>query len=62
MTDVEFERLLSTKPYHNLGDELPCIRDMIFNYYADLFEEDKADRLTKAYTDELFKMFVSRKM
>lgn len=62
MTDVEFERLLSTNVYHAKGDVLPCLRDMVFNYYVEMFEEDKANRLTKSYTDELFKIFVNRKM
>lgn len=62
MNDVEFEKLLSAKPAHSVSDNLPCLRDMIFDYYCEVFSEDKANRLTKTYTDELFKMFVNRKM
>lgn len=66
MNDVEFERLLSFRPklQHQLSFEQPCLRDMIFDYYCGKYQNqsEKANEVKQAYTDELFKLFVNRKM
>lgn len=60
MNDVEFERLLSTRPFVT---EQP-IRDMIFDHYLERYNgnQEKANEVLKAYTDELYNKFVNRKM
>lgn len=60
MTDVEFEEMLSTKPYIKHTD---CIRDLIFNNYLSLHDGDveKADKATREYTDSLYSKLVHRK-
>lgn len=57
MTDVDFERMLSTKV-----DGI-CIRDLIFNYYEEknAWSPESINNLTKYFTDELFSKMVHRK-
>lgn len=57
MTDVQFERALST-PF-NLGYQTnePCLRDIIFFYYETAgggIVKDRADGLTKQYIEKLW--------
>ena len=52
-----FEKWLSFKPKFDPPNEEPCLRDMVFNYYADVFEDDKADRLTKAYIEQIWERY-----
>lgn len=61
MTDLEFEQLISHK---NMSSSIPCIRDLIFNYYESafpLYTPESIDRLTKNYIDKLYHKFVTRK-
>lgn len=62
MNDVEFEKLLSYRPTTD-GIRRLCLRDFIFDYYCAMWgDKERANEFTKAYTDELYKQFVNRKI
>lgn len=62
MNDAEFDRLLNESPLV-AKKNIPCLRELIFDhFYNDGMKIDEANRLTKAYTDQLYAKFVNRKM
>ena len=58
MTNVEFERMLSTKV------DNVCLRDLIFNHYENKhgWSPESTNQMTKYFTDELFAKIIRHKV
>lgn len=51
-----FEQLMSYRPNIGYPTAEPCLRDVIYSYYMNYgMGEERSDRLTKQYIEELFR-------
>lgn len=56
--DVQFEQLLSYRPY---GQDI-CLRDAVFDYFCKMLKDtDRANAATKQFTDQIHRLFRDQK-